>query len=545
MLLKKVIFPVFLSGFCLTTAYGQLMDGNKHFTRADTLRGTLSAERACYDVSFYHLDIKIDPVDQTIEGYNDITFKTVKNFKRIQVDLFANMKVDKIIWNGKELPYKREFGAVFIDFPEMVKAPSTQTIRFYYSGKPTVAKKAPWDGGFVWTKDKAGDPWIGVACQGTGASLWWPNKDHQSDEPDSMMISIAVPNDLMNISNGRLRSKQDLNNGYTKYNWFVSNPINNYDVTVNIAKYAHFSDKYNDLDLDYYVLRENLEKAKEQFKQVKPMIACFEKRFGPYPFYEDGYKLVETPYLGMEHQSCVAYGNKYKNGYLGNDLTGSGIGTKFDFIIIHESGHEWFGNSVTSKDIADMWIHESFTNYSESIYAECEFGHDDYLKHINGYKHSVRNDEPIIGPYGVNAEGSGDMYYKGGLMLHTIRSIVGDSVFFDALKGVALKFRHQTVTTNDIVDYFNKKTGKDLTKVFYQYLKYTRIPTLELRKSDNAVSYRWKADVPGFDMPIKVSLSGSKWQTIVPTPTWQTLPAKSVNDIKVAEDLYFIDIKKL
>ncbi|MCO4292755.1 M1 family metallopeptidase [Solitalea sp. MAHUQ-68] len=526
-------------------ANAQLMDNHKHFTRADTLRGTLSPERSCYDVSFYHLDIKIDPSTKSIEGYNDIRFKTVKEFKRMQVDLFQNMKVDKIVWNNHELKYTREFGAVFIDFPEKVAAGTTQTLRFYYSGNPIVAKRAPWDGGFVWTKDKAGDTWAGVACQGTGASLWWPNKDHQSDEPDSMMISIAVPSDLMNVSNGRLRSVVDQKNGFTQYNWFVSNPINNYDVTVNIGKFEHFSDKHNSLDLDYYVLRENVDKAKQQFKQVKPMLTCFENRFGPYPFYEDGYKLIETPYLGMEHQSAVAYGNKYKNGYLGNDLTGTGVGNKFDFIIIHESGHEWFGNSVTSKDIADMWIHEGFTNYSEALFVECEYGYADYLTYENGYKNKVANDKPIIGPYGVNEEGSGDMYYKGGLMLHTLRSILGDETFFVIVKGIQTKFKHQTVTTDDIINYFNKRSGKDLTKIFYQYLKYTNIPKLELKEENGKVLYRWKADVPGFDMPVKVSYEANKWKVINPTPEWQQLPDGGLSKIKVAEDLFYIDVKKL
>ncbi|POY38933.1 peptidase M1 [Solitalea longa] len=542
--LKKTLFLTSFLSCGALFSNAQLMDNHRHFTRADTLRGTLSPERTCYDVSFYHLDIKIDPVNKSINGYNDIRFKTVKEFKRMQVDLFENMKVEKIVWNDLELKYKREFGAVFIDFPEKVKTGTTQTLRFYYSGKPIVAKRAPWDGGFVWTRDKQGDTWAGVACQGTGASLWWPNKEHQSDEPDSMMISVAVPSSLMNVSNGRLRSTVDLKNGFTQYNWFVSNPINNYDVTVNIGKYEHLKDKFNDLDLDYYVLRENVEKAKEQFKQVKPMLACFEKRFGPYPFYEDGYKLVDAPYLGMEHQSAVAYGNKYKNGYLGNDLTGSGIGNKFDFIIIHESGHEWFGNNVTAKDIADMWIHEGFTNYSEALYVECEFGYADYLAYENGYKHKVANDKPIIGPYGVNEEGSGDMYYKGGLMLHTIRSIVGDDIFFDILKGIQTKFKQQTVTTEDIIDFINKKSGRDLTKVFYQYLKYTHIPLLELKEENGDLLYRWKADVAGFDMPIKIAQAANNWQFIYPTTSWQRLSATRLSEIKVAEDLFYIDIKK-
>ncbi|SMO52825.1 M1 family metallopeptidase [Solitalea koreensis] len=542
--LKFSLLTIAAFGLATISASAQLMDGQKKLTRADSLRGTLSPERTCFDVKFYHLNIKVDPKAETVAGYNDISLEAENDFKRIQIDLFENMKVDSITWKGQQLNYSREYNAVFINFPETITKGSNQTLRFYYSGKPIVAARAPWDGGFIWKKDAAGSDWVGVACQGTGASLWWPNKDHQSDEPDSMMISVAVPSDLMDVSNGRLRKKEDLGNGFTRYDWFVSNPINNYDVTINIANYKHFSDKINKLDLDYYVLPENLEKAKKQFQQVKPMITCFEKYFGDYPFTSDGYKLVDTHYLGMEHQSAVAYGNKYTNGYLGRDLYGSGIQLRFDYIIIHESGHEWFGNSVTAKDIADMWIHEAFTSYAEAVYVECMYGHNDYLKYVNSFKTRVLNDGPIIGPYGVNQEGSADMYPKGALMLSTIRSIIdNDAVWFSILKGIPIDFRHKTTSTDEIITYMNRKTGMDLTKVFYQYLKYAHIPELQLKKEGNATLYRWKADVPGFDMPVKID-TGKGWQLIKPGSEWKRLENIQPSAIKFATDLYYFNVSR-
>lgn len=553
-MIRKTIEKLLQTGgllvfFCcplLLPACAQVLSGRQPLTRADTLRGSLRPERTVYDVVYYHLNIRVDPERKYIEGYNDISFKALADFDRIQVDLFANMQVDSILWKGRPLSWTREYNAVFIDFPERVEAGNRGTVRFYYSGSPITAKKAPWDGGFVWTKSGSGKPWVGVACQGTGASLWWPNKDHQTEEPDSMLISIAVPDGLMNISNGQSRGKTDLEDGYTRWDWFVSNPINNYDVTVNIADYAHFTGEYENHTLNYYVLPENLEKAKEQFQEVPLMLGCFEKHFGPYPFWEDGYKLVESPYLGMEHQSAVAYGNEYKMGYLGRDLSGTGVGLKWDFIIIHESGHEWFGNSITSADIADMWIHEGFTCYSESVYHECRWGYEEAMQYINGLKRNVMNDEPIIGPYGVNREGSGDMYYKAALMLNTIRHIIDDDEkWWKILKEYSLEFRHSIVTAKDVIGYFCKASGLDLRPVFDQYLRYTRIPELELEVNDKTLRYRWNADAGGFNMPVDVFIGG-KEQRLHPTTEWQSkrLPSGTAESVEVAEDQFFVEVRK-
>ena len=428
------------------------------FSRRDSLQGGLRIERTCFDVLRYDLDITINPEERTIVGYNDISFKVVENTSKIQLDLFDNMNVDSIVWNKQKLTYKRDFDAVFVSFPKELMQNTSEKVRFYYSGKPKVAKNAPWDGGFVFKKDSNKNHHIAVAVQGTGASLWFPVKDSQTDEPDNgASIKVAVPDGLMNVSNGRFKGSEDLGNGYTRWDWEVINPINNYTITVNIADYVHIHDKLDDLDLDYYVLRENEEKARKHFEEdVKPMMNCFQTKFGKYPFWEDGYKLVETPYLGMEHQSAVAYGNKYKKGYMGFDLSGTGVGMFFDYITIHETGHEWFGNSVTSKDIADMWIHEGFTTYSETVFIECMKGYEPAMKYINGQAKNVRNDRTIIGQFGVNNEGSGDMYYKGSLLLNTLRHVVNDD---DKWWKIILKysetFKKQIIDIYMLIAFFN------------------------------------------------------------------------------------------
>lgn len=457
---------------------------NKKFSKADTLRGSLSAERVCYDVLSYDLDVKIDVDSQFISGSNIITFVAEQDFKKLQIDLFANMKIERIDFNARELNYTREFNAVFIEFPDTIKKGTVASFKVYYSGHPQAAKHAPWDGGFSWKTDPDSVPWIGVSCQEIGASLWWPCKDHQSDEPENMYIRVTVPPNLMDVSNGRLIHTTILPDGWTKYEWYVSYPINNYDVTVNIARYKHFTDSYinsaykDTLTLDYFVLPVNYEKAKQHFEQVKPMMDCYYKLFGEYPFLKDGYKLVETPYLGMEHQSCVSYGNKYLTGYLGKDISGEGY--PFDYIIIHESAHEWWGNNITTKDISDMWVHEGFATYTEALYVECLYGHEAYLKYVNSEKKSVNNREPIIGKYGLNNKGSDDMYPKGALLLHTIREIINnDSLFFEIIKGIQEKFRYQTINSSDIEKYISEKSGIDLTKTFDTYLRGTGQPIAE------------------------------------------------------------------
>ncbi|SCY90111.1 M1 family metallopeptidase [Flavobacterium caeni] len=515
----------------------------QHFTRKDSLRGSLRTERTCFDVQRYDLNLRIDPGQRSIVGYNDISFKVIENTRRIQIDLFANMSVDSIVFGTQKLAYHREFDAVFIDFDHSLEKNTLQKIRFYYSGKPIVAARAPWDGGFVFSDDD-GKPWIGVAVQGIGASLWYPVKDTQTDEPDQgASIKVAVPNGLMNVSNGRFLGSEDLNDGYTRWDWEVKNPINTYDITVNIADYVHLHDQHNGLDLDYYVLRRNEQKAKAHFEEVKPMMDCFQSKFGPYPFANDGYKLVETPYLGMEHQSAVAYGNRFLKGYMGNDLSGTGVGLLFDFITIHESGHEWFGNSITSADVADMWIHEGFTCYSESVFLECNFGKEKAYTYINGLKRNVDNDKPIIGQYGVCNEGSGDMYYKGALMLHTIRHIINDDQkWWKLILDFSNTFKHQIIVHQTVVDFFNAQTGLDLTPVFDQYLRHKNIPTFEWRIKSKKLEYRWVADVSNFDMPVDVIVNG-KTVRLKPTTQWQrsAIKVRKKADVAVAVDRFFVN----
>lgn len=513
-------------------------DNHSDYTEADTLRGSLRTERTSFNVQKYHLKLKVEPEKKFISGSNIISFKVEEDLPVMQLDLFKNMQIDSIIYEGKNLKYERKFNAVFIEFEKALKKGTLDSIQFYYHGNPVGAKNAPWDGGFVWEKDKDGNPWVGVAVQGTGASLWYPNKDHQSDEPEEARMDISVPNGLMNVSNGRFIGEKDLGNGFTEWSWKVVNPINNYNIMINIGNYERFSDRYKDLDLDYYVLPYNLEKAKEHFTEVKDMMACFYEKMGPYPFEEDGFKLIETPYLGMEHQSAVAYGNKYLKGYLGNDLSGTGIGLKWDFIIIHESGHEWYGNSITSKDIADMWIHEGFTSYTEAIYVECRWGKEDAQKYIKGIRQNIANKNKIIGEYGVNAEGSGDMYYKGANLLNMIRSIYdNDKLWWDTFRSYTETFKHQTITTKDTESFFDEATEVDLQPVFDQYLRYASLPVLQLRQADDQIQYRWKADVENFRMPVDVIIdeeeirfnATSEWQSY---ETGEELDELKVNDLE-------------
>lgn len=515
------------------------------FTRKDSLQGGLRPERTSFDVQRYDLNIAIDPDKRTIAGYNDITFKAVANTGRIQLDLFENMSVDSIVYEKKKLRYRREFNAVFIDFPSPLDKGTDAKVRFYYSGKPIAAPRAPWSGGFDWKKDKDGKHFIGVAVQGTGASAWYPVKDSQTDEPDKgATIKVAVPNGLMNVSNGRFMGSQDLKNGYTRWDWEVKSPINNYDITVNIADYAHIHDNYKGLDLDYYVLRYNEEKARKHFEEVKPMMDCFQSKFGKYPFAEDGYKLVETPYLGMEHQSAVAYGNWYLKGYRGNDLSGTGIGLTFDYITIHETGHEWFGNSITSKDIADMWIHEGFTMYSEAVYVECTLGYQKAVEYMNGIRNNIHNYEPIIGQFGVNNEGSGDMYPKGAWLLHTLRHVVNDDAkWWAMLLKYSETFRHQIIDTKTVADFFSKETGLDLTPVFDQYLRTTKIPVLAFGEKDGKVTYWWENTVPGFEMPVDILVQDRKLR-LKPTSRRQALPKNAaLSQIRVLTQYFLIETK--
>ena len=520
---------------------------NAQFTRRDSLQGGLRAERTAYDVNRYDLNITINPEQRSIKGFNEISFEILAPIQKIQLDLFENMKADSIIWNSKKLKFTRDNDAVFIDFPEKLLSKSNHKLKFYYSGNPLIAKNAPWDGGFVFKKDSNGKDFIGVAVQGTGASLWYPVKDSQSDEPDNgASIKVAVPNGLMNVSNGRFLGSQDLKNGYTRWDWEVKNPINNYTITVNIADYVHIQDKMPDLDLDYYVLRENEAKAREHFMEVKPMMECFQSKFGRYPFWEDGYKLVETPYLGMEHQSAVAYGNKYKKGYMGMDLSGTGVGMFFDFITIHETGHEWFGNSITSTDIADMWIHEGFTTYSETVFIECIKGYNDAMKYVNGQARNVRNDKPIIGQYVVNNEGSGDMYYKGSLLLNTLRHVIGDDEkWWKILYNYSETFKKKIITSDTVIDYFNKASGMDLSSIFHQYLYTNQVPVFLYKIKGDYLYYSWNNTTDDFNMPLDIGFEDTKIR-LQPTIKEQKIKLKKLSkkSFQIYDNQFFIKIKE-
>ena len=525
-----------------------LKSDSETFTRQDSLRGSITAERVWWDLNYYHLDISVNPETKSIEGKNTIRYTILEPYQTLQIDLQPPMKLTKAVQDGEELVVVTEGNAHFISLKKPQTAIGSQEeIEVFYEGKPRVAVRAPWDGGISWKKDSTGNDFIASSCQGLGASVWWPNKDHMYDEVDSMKISVNVPKQLMNISNGRLESVEEKDDDTTTYNWVVTNPINNYGVNINIGDYVHFSEIYEGekgpLDMDYYVLRDHLEKAKKQFKDAPKMMKAFEHWFGPYPFYEDSFKLVEVPYLGMEHQSSVTYGNEFKQGYLGKDLSGTGWGLKFDFIIIHESGHEWFANNITYKDAADMWIHEGFTAYSENLFLDYHYGTEASADYVIGTRKNIRNDKPVIGTYDVNSEGSSDMYYKGANMLHTLRQLVNDDEKWrQLLRGLNETFYHQTVTTQEIENYISTFSGLNLSAVFNQYLRDVRVPTLEYSIKDNELSYRWINIVDGFQMPVEIEIN-EEIQWLYPTADWKIMEINSTK-INIDRD-YYIDHKQL
>ncbi|GEM67218.1 peptidase M1 [Sphingobacterium mizutaii NBRC 14946 = DSM 11724] len=526
------------------SAEAQLMKAKEMYSKADSLRGELTALRTCYDIQYYHLDVKVDINNKFISGSNLFKFEAVDRFNKLQFDLFDNLSVDKVEYKGKSLPFTREYNAVFVDFPEYIEKGKVDSFTVHYSGNPIQATRAPWDGGFDWKKDSNGKPWVATACQGLGASVWWPNKDHQSDEVKSMLISVAVPNGVMNVSNGRLVKTEKLKNGYTKYHWKVENPINNYNVALNIGDYTHFKETYagekGPLSVDYYVLKENAGKIDHLKKNANETLKAFEHWFGPYPFYEDGYKLVETAHLGMEHQSAVAYGNKYQNGYLGRDGSRTGWGLKWDFIVVHESGHEWFGNNITSNDLADMWIHESFTNYSEALFIDFFYGKEASQAYVKGNRRGIQHDSPIQGPYNVNKEGSGDMYNKGGVLHNMIRTMIDDDdKWRNILRGLNKEFYHQTVDYGDIVSYMSKESGIKLDKTFEQFVQTKSIPTLEvIENSPGVFMIRWISEVKDFQMPVHIFDKDGKRLRIDPTDKFKVMKLDGLTKDNFKVDTY-------
>jgi len=536
-----IIILIFLTSFPLFSQ-GIINDIN-NFTRQDTLRGSITKERIWWDLTYYHLDISVDPVNRTIKGSNEISYTVLEPYSEIQIDLQNPLVLTKAEQNDENLEIRHDGNAHFIKLKKKQIRGAKNKIKVFYEGKPKTAVRAPWDGGISWTKDKNGNHFIASSCQGLGASVWWPNKDHMYDEVEGMLMSVNVPKGLFNVSNGRLIKIEEKENSNT-YHWEVKNPINNYGVNINIGDYVNFSEIYKgesgDLDMDYYVLRDNLEIAKIHFKDAIKSMEAFEHWFGPYPFYEDSFKLVEAPYLGMEHQSSVTYGNKFKQGYLGRDLSGSGWGLMFDYIIIHETGHEWFANNITYKDIADMWIHESFTTYSENLFLDFHFGKKASSEYVIGKRKRIRNIKPIIGTYNVNKSGSGDMYDKGSNILHTLRQIANDDEKWrQVLRGLNKEFYHQTVTTTQVENYISKKMKMDLKPFFDQYLRDVRIPVLEHYMDNEKLFFKWNNVIDGFNMPLKIILkSGNK--IIYPTKQWKSIEIK--DSFKI-DNNYYVDSK--
>jgi aminopeptidase N len=530
--MKKIV--IFLLFIC-TASFSQ----KTHFSKQDSLRGSITPERVWWNLTHYDLSIEVFPNKKYLKGKNSISYEVLAGSQIMQIDLQKPMKINKITQNNIEQRFRRNGNIYLVQLSKKQNIGNSYSIEIYFEGKPLEAKNAPWDAAITWSKDSSGNHFIATSCQGEGASMWWPCKDHMYDEPDlGMNINVTTPSNLMDVSNGQLINTTENKNNTTTWHWRVKNPINNYGVNINIADYSHFSEIYNglkgELKLDYYVLKENLTKAKTHFSDTKRMLEAFEHWFGPYPFYEDGFKLVEVPYLGMEHQSSVTYGNEYKKGYLGRDLSGTGWGLKFDFIIIHEAGHEWFANSITYKDIADMWIHESFTNYSESLFLEYHYGKEAASEYVIGCRKNIRNDKPIIGKYDVNYPGSGDMYSKGANMLHTLRQLIeNDALWLSILRGLNKEFYHQTVTTKQIEAYLSKRTNIDLTEFFNQYLRDIRIPKIEYKLESNKLIFRYVDIVENFDMPVLAKINNiEKW--VFPNADWK--------EISMKDDIYFFEI---
>lgn len=531
---------------CLSgTAFAQV----PAFTRQDTLRGSITPEREWWDLVHYNLKVKVNPATRTFFGSNTVTYKVLKPAKTMQIDLQPPMKITAVTQDGQPLKVRQDGNAWFIELKKKQQTGSVNAVDISFGGVPQESQRPPWEGGVTWTKDSNGNDFIVTTCQGDGASLWWPCKDHMYDETDSMTISVTVPDHLMDISNGRLRNTTSNGNGTKTFEWFVSSPINNYGVNINVGDYVHFGEVYSGekgaLDCDYYVLRDNLKKAKTHFQQVPKMLEALEHWFGPYPFYEDSYKLVEVPYYGMEHQSSVTYGNGYKNGYHTTDVSHTGWGNNFDFIIVHESGHEWFANNITYKDIADMWIHESFTAYSENLFLDYYYGKDASAEYVIGTRQNIRNDRPIIGKYGVNYSGSGDMYYKGANMLHTLRQLVGDDEKWRSmLRGLNETFYHQTVTTEQIEGFLAEKSGLTLGFFFDQYLRDVRIPRLEYKSAADQLSYRWTNCVEGFAMPVEAQING-KAKLLQPATNWKSLQLSAPLEQLVVDKDYYVESREV
>ncbi|MBL0328610.1 MAG: M1 family metallopeptidase [Bacteroidetes bacterium] len=489
-------------------------------TKQNKLLAETTKYRTCFDVYHNKITVGIEPSEKFIRGIVTISAKAVVDFDTLQLDLYKNMTVYTVDSEKNPLNYWREEGAIFIKMPQTVKAGTNFSVEIAFDGNPTEAKRPPWDGGFVWKKDKDGNPWIGVACESEGSSLWWPSKDVMNDEADSTDVTIIVPKDLVAVSNGVLKDTSFIEESKA-YHWHISYPINNYNVTLYVGNFKLLEDKYESnvsgktTALNHYVLPYNYEKAKLHFQQVKKHMAFYEKMFGPYPWQRDGFKLVESPYAGMEHQSAIAYGNGYKNDY--QEL--------FDYIILHETAHEWWGNSVTAADLSDAWIHEGFASYCEALFVESISGYQAYLDYMYWQRISILNKRPVVRQREIRYFDyhDGDIYSKGSWILHTLRTTIdNDSLFFDILKTFRMENHQKEIYSETFVDLVNKKTGKDFNWFFNQYLYQREAPILEFNWTDDQLFFKWKNTNADFVLPIKI-LVGGKTIQLFPTTKLQSI----------------------
>jgi aminopeptidase N len=495
---------------------------------AKKIIGTLTPVRSCYDVRYYDISVDLQEATQTLAGAVEMRATATETFTDFQLDLDAHLAIDSLLLLPQRTPlvFTRTLGAVMVKMPKAMAKNQNFTLRTVFHGKPVAAKKAPWDGGFVWKKDKQGRPWVGVACEGEGGSLWLPLKDHNSDEPDSIKMHLTTRNDLVAVGNGKSLGESPAANGRKTFHYAVSYPINVYNITCYVGKFAEIRDTFNSVSgspvqISHFVLQENKERAAAHFAQVKRHIHVYEKYFGKYQFQKDCFRMVESPYAGMEHQSAIAYGNGFKND--------SPLG--FDYIILHETGHEWFGNSITAEDLGDGWLQEGFTTYAECLFVENDFGHDEYLKYLLQYRMFVLNKRPMVHPYGerhftFNSKDQ-DIYMKGAWVLHTLRSTLNDdALFFKIIKQYATENAPKVVTSEDFERYVNDISGKDYRWFFEQYLRSNEVPVFEYRESPAGFEYRWANTKPEFKMPVKLKViknGKEKEITVVPTREYQTL----------------------
>lgn len=533
---------VYVCIFILFISFANIAVAQTTLTKPQSAKENMPAntlpERNWWNVLYYAIDVTPDYNTKFIRGSNNIKFRTLQSGRLMQIDLQEPMQITKIVWLNKQLEFLKHGSAYMVSFPKVLNKNETGTITVYFEGYPHIASNPPWDNGWIWTTDKKGRPWISVACEGSGAGIWLPCKDAGYDEPDNgISFSITVPDTMAAVANGRLLKKIKNNDGTTTYHWNVVSPINNYNIIPYIGKYVtwhhNFPGQNGNLDCDFWVLDYNPGKAKKHFQQADTMLRCFEYWLGPYPFYEDSYKVVEAPMPGMEHQSAIAYGNGFENGYSGKNLSGTVWGLQWDFILVHESGHEWFGNSITASNDGESWIHEGFTKYLETLYTDFVFGTEAGNDYAIGIWKKIKNDEPILG------SGTSDAYNKSSAMLHTIRQIIGDSVFRELLHGLTKTFYHQTVSSEQIIHFIDQYTKKDLSKIFDQYLRTTKVPILEYSFKNKIIQYRWTNSVDGFNMPVKVSFNDQPPVFIFPTNEWKNMPVIAAGPKRLTVDRNF------